>query len=137
MKTKLKDFYGGFAPQEESRGCIKEIFEKSKYLIDPHTAVAYSVYKKYVKESGDKAKTVIVATASPFKFTKSVMESIDSRYKKSDDFELIEKMSDLALISTPPGIRDIGERSIRHKTVCEKEEMKAKIAEILTYRKDN
>ncbi|HAJ33142.1 MAG TPA: threonine synthase [Candidatus Atribacteria bacterium] len=131
MKKKLKDFYGGFAPQEESRQCIKEIFEKSKYLIDPHTAVAYAVYKKYIKETGDKTKTVIVATASPFKFTKSVMESIDSRYRKSDDFELIEKMSDLAQISIPPGIRDIRERPIRHKMVCGKEEMRVKIAEIL------
>ncbi|MCJ7656365.1 MAG: threonine synthase, partial [Candidatus Atribacteria bacterium] len=125
------DFYGGFAPQEESRQCTKEIFEKSKYLIDPHTAVAYAVYKKYIKETGDKTKTVIVATASPFKFTKSVMESIDSRYEKSDDFELIEKMSDLAKIPIPPGIRDIEKKPIRHKMVCEKEEMRAKIAEIL------
>ncbi|GAH24394.1 unnamed protein product, partial [marine sediment metagenome] len=46
-KKRLKDFYGGFALQEESRQCIKEVFEKSKYLIDPHTAVAYTVYKKY------------------------------------------------------------------------------------------
>jgi threonine synthase len=131
MKKKLKDFYGGFAPQEESRQCIKEIFEKSKYLIDPHTAAAYAVYKKYITETGDKTKTVIVATASPFKFTKSVMESIDSRYKKYDDFELIEKMSDLAQIPIPPGIRGIEKKPIRHKTVCEKEEMRAKIAEIL------
>ncbi len=131
MKKRLKDFYGGFAPQEESRQCIKEIFEKSKYLIDPHTAVAYTVYKKYIKETGDKTKTVIVATASPFKFTKSVMESIDSRYKKFDDFELIEKMSDLAQVPIPPGIRDIEKKSIRHKMVCEKEEMRTKIAEIL------
>ena len=131
MKKKLKDFYGGFAPQEESRQCIKEIFEKSKYLIDPHTAVAYAVYKKYIKETGDKTRTVIVATASPFKFTKSVMESIDSRYKKFDDFELTEKMSDLAQIPIPPGIRDIEKKPIRHKMVCEKEEMRAKIAEIL------
>jgi len=132
MKEKLKDFYGGFAPQEESRQCIKEVFEKSKYLIDPHTAVAYAVYKKYIKETGDKTKTVIVATASPFKFTKSVMESIDSRHKKFDDFELIEKMFDLAQVPIPPGIRDIEKKFIRHKMVCEKEEMKAKIAEILT-----
>ncbi|MBU1427656.1 threonine synthase [bacterium] len=132
MKKRLKDFYGGFAPQEESRQCIKEIFEKSKYLIDPHTAVAYAVYKKYIKETGDKTRTVIVATASPFKFTKSVMESIDSRYKKFDDFELTEKMSDLAQIPIPPGIRDIEKKPIRHKMVCEKEEMRAKIAEILT-----
>lgn len=131
MKKRLKDFYGGFAPQKESRLCIKEIFEKSKYLIDPHTAVAYTVYKKYLKETGDKTKTVIVATASPFKFTKSVMESIDGRYKKFDDFELIEKMSDLAQIPIPSGIRDIERKPIRHKTVCEKEEMKTKIAEIL------
>ncbi|TET09241.1 MAG: threonine synthase [Candidatus Atribacteria bacterium] len=137
MKKRLKDFYGGFVPQEESRQCIKEIFEKSKYLIDPHTAVAYAVYKKYIKETGDKTKTVIVTTASPFKFTKSVMESIDSRYKKFDDFELIEKMSDLAQVPIPPGIRDIGKRPIRHKMVCEKEEMRAKIAEILTDREEN
>lgn len=130
-KKRLKDFYGVFAPQEESRRCIKEIFEESKYLIDPHTAVAYTVYKKYVKETGDKTKTVIVATASPFKFTKSVMESIDSRYKKYDDFELIEKMSDLAQVPIPPGVRDIEKMPIRHKMVCKKEEMKAKIAEIL------
>jgi threonine synthase len=131
MKTKLKDFYGGFAPQEESRRCIKEIFEKSKYLIDPHTAVAYAVYKKYVKETGDKTKTIIVATASPFKFTKNVMESINRRYEKSDDFELIEKMSDLTQVSIPSGIRDIEKKPIRHKMVCEKEEMRKKITEIL------
>jgi threonine synthase len=131
MKKRLKDFYGGFVSQEESRQCIKEIFEKSKYLIDPHTAVAYAVYKKYVKKTRDKTKTVIVATASPFKFTKSVMESIDSRYEKSDDFELIEKMSDLAQIPIPPGIGDIKKEPIRHKMVCEKREMRAKIAEIL------
>ncbi len=130
-EEKLKDFYGGFAPQEESRQCIKEVFEKSKYLIDPHTAVAYAVYKKYIKETGDKTKTVIVSTASPFKFTKSVMESIDSRYKKFDDFELIKKMSDLTQVPIPSGIRHIGERPIRHKIVCEKEEMRAKITEIL------
>jgi threonine synthase len=131
MKKRLKDFYSGFAPQEESRQCIKEIFEKSKYLIDPHTAVAYAVYKKYIKETGDKTKTIIVATASPFKFTKSVMESIDNRYEKSDDFELIEKMSDLTQVPIPSGIRDIEKMPIRHKIVCEKEEMRAKIAEIL------
>ncbi|GAJ06821.1 unnamed protein product [marine sediment metagenome] len=131
MKKRLKDFYGGFVPQKESRQCIKEIFEKSKYLVDPHTAVAYAVYKKYIKKTGDKTKTVIVTTASPFKFTKSVMESIDSRYEKSDDFKLIEKMSDLTKVPIPSGIKDIEKKPIRHKMVCEKEEMGAKIAEIL------
>ncbi|HBY58038.1 MAG TPA: threonine synthase [Candidatus Atribacteria bacterium] len=131
MKGRLKNFYGGFASQEECRQSIKEVFDESKYLIDPHTAVAFSVYKKYVKETQDKTKTVIVATASPFKFTKSVMESIDNRYKEFDDFELIKKMSYLAQIPIPKAVRDIKNKPIRHKIVCRKEEMKAKIAEIL------
>lgn len=131
MKKKLKDFYGGFAPQEESRQYIKEVFEKSKYLLDPHTAVGYVVYKKYIRETQDKTKTVIVATASPFKFTKSVMESINIQYREYDDFELIEKMSDLAQISIPPGIKDIEKKPIRHKMICGKEEMRTKLVEIL------
>jgi len=59
------------------------------------------------------------------------MESIDNRYEKSDDFELIEKMSDLTQVSIPSGIRDIEKKPIRHKMVCKKEEMRTKIAEIL------
>ena len=131
MKGKLKDFYGGFASQEECRQSIKEVFEESKYLIDPHTAVAFAVYKRYAKETQDKTKTIIIATASPFKFTKSVMESIDNRYKEFDDFELIKKMSDLAQIPIPIAIRDIENKPIIHRMVCEKEEMRTKIAEIL------
>jgi len=135
MKKKLKNFYGGFAPQQESRQSIKEVFEKSKYLIDPHTAVGYAVYKKYIKETRDRTKTVIVATASPFKFTKSVMESIDSRYKKFNDFELIDKIAELSQMPIPSGIKDIEKKPIRHKIVCGKKEMRAKITEILTDRK--
>ncbi len=136
-KKRLKDFYGGFASQEESRQHIRKIFENSKYLVDPHTAVAHVVYKKYIEETGDKTQTVIVATASPYKFTKSVMESIDIWYKKFDDFELIEKMSDLTRVPIPSGIRNIREKPIQHKTVCNKEEMRVKITEILTDRKEN
>jgi threonine synthase len=131
MKKKLSDFYGEFALQEETRQSIREVFYESKYLIDPHTAVGYAVYKKYVKETQDKTKTIIIATASPFKFTKSVMESISEKYKEYNDFELIKKMSDLTQVPIPPGIRDIDKKSVRHKMVCGKKEMRKKIAEIL------
>jgi len=78
-----------------------------------------------------------VATASPFKFTKSVMGSIDSRYKKFNDFELIDKMSELSQIPIPHRIRGIEKKPIQHKMVCEKGEMRTKIAEILTDREGN
>ena len=130
-KKKLHCFYGEFASQDESRQRIKEVFEESKYLLDPHTAVGYAVYKKYINETRDRTKTVIAATASPFKFTKSVMESLDNRYKEFNDFELVDKMSDLAQIPIPPTIRNIEKKSIRHKMIWGKEEIGVRLAEIL------
>jgi threonine synthase len=133
MKNKLEGFSGGFALEEEARYSIKEVFQESGYLIDPHTAVGYVVYKKYVNETQDQTKTVIIATASPFKFTTSVMESISKEYKKYDDFELIEKMANLSQLPIPPGMKDLKNKPILHHIICDKSEMKAKITEILSY----
>lgn len=131
MKLGLKNFYGGYANQEETISTIKEVFDENKYLLDTHTAVAYSVYKKYIKETGDDTKTVVVSTASPFKFTRSVMDAIDAEYDKFNEFELLEKMSTLAKIEIPKGIKNIDKRPIIHNNVCYKEKMKDKIASIL------
>ena len=73
MKEQMKDFYGNYATEEETAQTIKEVYNKADYIIDTHTAVAASVYKKYEKETGDTTKTVIASTASPYKFTRSVM----------------------------------------------------------------
>ena len=59
---------------------IKKLYEDTGYVIDTHTAVAAAVYEKYRKETDDTTKTVIASTASPFKFTRSVMNAIDSKY---------------------------------------------------------
>jgi threonine synthase len=131
MKKEFNGFYGECASQKEAVQSIREVFERSEYLMDPHTAVGHAVYKKYLSETKDRTKTVIVATASPFKFTKSVMGAIDEKYKKFDDFELIEKMADLLQNSIPMGIKDIKKKSILHKAVCNKGKMKEKLAEIL------
>ena len=86
MKEQMKDFYGNYATEEETAQTIKEVYNKADYIIDTHTAVAASVYKKYEKETGDTTKTVIASTASPYKFTRSVMNAIDSSYDSNTDF---------------------------------------------------
>lgn len=131
MKDKLKIFHGGFATQAETCRRIKELFDKTAYLIDTHTAVAYSVYKDYLEKTGDTTKTIIASTASPYKFTTSVMKAIDSQYEGYSDFELIEKMSQLIKRETPKAIKDIDKRPVRHTTVCKKDEMKAVVEKIL------
>ncbi|OFI07250.1 threonine synthase [Clostridium acetireducens DSM 10703] len=131
MKDRLKDFYGGFASEEETYKCIKEVFSADNYLIDTHTAVAYCAYEKYKNETGDNTKTVIASTASPFKFTRSVMKAISNEYDKFDEFELMDKMEELTGIKIPNGVKDIDKKKIKHKTVCEKENMDKEIANIL------
>ncbi|HHW68144.1 threonine synthase [Defluviitalea raffinosedens] len=131
MKEKLTDFYGGFATQEETTIRIKELFEGTGYLIDTHTAVAYSVYKDYVDQTKDTTKTIIASTASPYKFTTSVMGALDKKYEAFSDFELIKKMSELTKNSIPESIKDLDKRPILHTTVCSKDEMKKVVAEIL------
>ena len=77
MKAKLADFYGNYASEEETAAIIKKIYEETGYVMDTHTAVAASVYEKYKKETKDDNVTVIASTASPFKFTRSVMNAIE------------------------------------------------------------
>ena len=76
MRAFMSDFAGGFATQEENAAAIKRIFDSTGYLIDTHTGVAAAVYGDYRAKSGDTAKTVIASTASPYKFSDSVMEAI-------------------------------------------------------------
>ena len=81
MKAQLSDFYGNYTSEKETAEVIKKLYEDTGYIIDTHTAVAAGVYGKYKEATGDTAtKTVIASTASPFKFTRSVMDAIDPKY---------------------------------------------------------
>ena len=131
IKEKLLDFYGGFASQEDTKKTIEEIYEKSDYVIDTHTAVAYSVYEDYKGETGDETVTVIASTASPFKFTRSVSESLNMVTKDKTDFELVEELSKKTGLVIPKSIKGLGDRAVLHDTVCDPEDMKKTIKNIL------
>ncbi len=132
VKEGLEGFYGGYASEADTAEAIREMYKASGYVIDTHTAVAYTAYRKYRRqEPGDNAKTVIVSTASPFKFTADVMKSIDSRYSGQNSFRLIKEMSLLSGTEIPNGIRDLDKKPILHNTVCEKHEMKSQLIKIL------
>ena len=131
MSGQLADFYGNYASEQETAARIKELYEKTGYVIDTHTAVASAVCQKYREETGDTRKTVIASTASPFKFTRSVMNAIDSEYDSMTDFELVDELSRLANVKVPNAIEEIRTAPVVHDTVCEKEEMKQTVEKIL------
>ncbi len=131
MKTGLEDFYGNYASGEETAVRIKELYEKTGYVMDTHTAVASCVYNKYVEETGDHTPTVIASTASPFKFTRSVMLAIDGKYERMTDFELVDELASLAKVSVPAAIEEIRTAKVLHDHVCGKEEMQKAVERFL------
>lgn len=131
MKEKLSDFYGSYAGEEETAQAIHGLFDKTGYVIDPHTGVACRVYEKYRTETKDETKTVIVSTASPYKFTRSVMDAIDSKAHQEEDFELADMLSRRLGARLPMAVEEIRTAPVLHKRVCEKDEMKQTVREIL------
>ena len=132
MKAELADFYGNYASEKETAEVISHIYDNTGYVIDTHTAVAASVYKKYVADTKDETKTVIASTASPFKFTRSVMNAIDeAKYGSMGDFELVDELSAIADRTVPQAIEDIRTAPVLHDRVCDKSEMEATVRDIL------
>ena len=132
MKAQLNDFYGNYADGDETAGTIRALYEKTGYIIDTHTAVATAVWEKYRKDTGDTAtKTVIVSTASPFKFTRSVMGAIDSRYDAMSDFELADELGRIGNRKVPAAIEEIRNAAVLHDTVCGTDEMRQTVKKIL------
>lgn len=131
MRERLSDFVGGFATQEQNASEIKRLYDETGYLIDTHTGVASYVYRSYKKETGDQTKTVIASTASPYKFSKSVMEAIAGHVDGKDEFELIDEMEKASGVAVPNAIEEIRHAKIRHNRQCDAGEMKSVVSEIL------
>ena len=131
MQKELNDFYGNYASEAETAEVIKAIYEDTGYVIDTHTAVAAKVFKKYTEATGDNTKTVIASTASPFKFTRSVMNSIDAKYDSMTDFELVDELSKLANVTVPQAIEEIRTAPVLHDRICDRTEMLQTVKNIL------
>lgn len=131
MQQNLADFSGGYASEDEVAQEIKEMYEKTGYVLDTHTAVASRVYREWKKTDADSRKTVIASTASPYKFSRSVMNAIDSRYNAMSDFELVDELSRISGVAVPKAIEEIRTAPVLHDTVTERTEMKAIVKKTL------
>ena len=131
MMAKLGDFYGNYATEQEAAEEIALVYRKAGYVLDTHTAVASRVYRKYREETGDGTKTVIASTASPYKFTRSVMDAIEPGHEDCTDFELVDRLSALSGIKVPRAIEEIRTAPVLHDTVVETEGMKEAVLSIL------
>lgn len=123
---KFDVFYANYATEDDVLTAIKEVFERDNYLIDTHTAVAYSVYMKYLQEKNDNTPTIIASTASPLKFPKAVCKAIGLN-DDLDDFILIKNICEIAMLNDD-AIKNLDK--YYDKEVWEKEDAFIKLKEI-------
>ena len=123
MKAQLSDFYGNYASEQETADAIAKLYSDTGYVIDTHTAVAAAVYGKYREETYDETKTVIASTASPYKFTSSVLAAIAPEYDTLPVLEQVDKLSALANTEIPRAIEEIRTAPVLHTTECDVDQM--------------
>jgi threonine synthase len=122
IREGLKDFWGGYAGEEDTLQAIGDLYDKFGYLMDTHTGVAYSVYRKYVQETGDRTKTIIASTASPYKFAKAVSNGIGLDMEPSD-FQYILALREESGVEIPEALRDLEKKPVLHPDVIGVEQM--------------
>lgn len=118
-------FWSSYATQDDCIRTIKSVYERYGYLIDPHTSVGFDVYDKYVISTGDTTKTVTVSTASPFKFNKTVSDSIFGKNDTAsmNEFEILEYLSAKTGNPIPWPLKDLDKKTVLHKKICKKNDM--------------
>lgn len=134
LRGKIKEiFYGGYCDDTATKKQINETYKKDGYIADTHTAVAIKVYNEYLKNTKDNTKTIIVSTASPFKFNKAVLSAIKEReYPQDvDEFLLIDELSNILKIKAPNQLVSLKNAKVKYPNTCSKDDMKKEVLKML------
>ena len=125
MLSKIKGlFAAGFADEKGVFDTISEQFKEHSYLCDTHTAVAVKVYEDYVRDSGDDIPTIIDSTASPYKFSKSVLSAVTGDLSDiSDEFMTVDELNKKTGAAVPAPLKALKDKKVRFTNVCSKENM--------------
>ena len=126
------EFSAGYTDEAEVDKTIREHFEKYHYLCDTHTAVAVKVYDDYLAKTGDSTPTVIDSTASPYKFSKSVLNAIESgNVPELDEFEMVDELHKVSGADIPVSLAQLKNKKVRFTDVCNKEDMSEMVFKLL------
>lgn len=122
LLEKIQDvFKAGWLNEDEVLDTIKTCFEQTAYLLDTHTAIGYGVYKEYQKTSGDETKTILLATASPYKFADSVYKALTDQ--SLSEYQAIEAVYEKTGVDIPKPLVQLDQKEILHQKVIDKDDI--------------
>jgi threonine synthase len=122
--------WAGFATDGEGSEMIRKIYGAHRYVMDPHTAVGMAVYEQYRDQTGDETPALIDATASPYKFSGSVLAAL-GRPVAADEFETLKRLSDYTGEPAHPALLGLKERPRLHRRLCRQNEMGSVVLSIV------
>ncbi|MFZ5648511.1 MAG: threonine synthase [Bacillota bacterium] len=126
-------FWSDCADDAETLLTIRETFESRGYLSDTHTAVGISVYNKYRNATGDSTRTVILSTASPYKFNGSVVKALmgEEAVAGKSEFQLLEDLARVSSTEIPRNLKDLDKKPVLHGGVVDREAMARAVMDFL------
>ena len=125
-------FDAGYCDESSVDATIKEQFDNYHYLCDTHTAVAVKVYENYVATTGDDIVTVIDSTASPYKFSKSVLTAVlGEKTPDLDEFDMVDELNAKTGADIPAPLKVLKDKKVRFTNVCDKENMSDMVFKLL------
>jgi threonine synthase len=133
LKDKMKEvIFASYANEEETTNTIKKVYDEYHYLLDPHTAVGVKVFNDFQKLHKDDSKTVVDATASTFKFNKSVLTALIGKdnVKNKDELVLLQELSSYSGLSIPKNLKDLSPDKIKHNLVYDKKDVRKSLQDI-------
>lgn len=117
-------FYGGYCDDAQTKETIGNIYKTYGYTCDTHTAVAVKVYNDYKAETGDGTKTLIASTASPYKFSSSVLSALDESRVADDEYAMVDTLAELSGMPVPNALSELKTKERRFSGSIDKNEMK-------------
>lgn len=126
----LQSLLSGHAVSEDQvLKTIESTYSNTKVLIDPHTAVAMDAANSHLKQNPEDI-VIVAATASPYKFPKTVLEALKQSIPSSD-FEAIQQLEMLTQTQAPPFLKDLENKEELHTTVLQRQDIHSQVKEDL------
>ena len=111
-----EQFMGVSADGERAMSAIRDVWQRHRYLMDPHTATAWAAQDAL---AGRDHPRVILSTASPFKFPGAVLQALGSE-EATDEDSLPEELSAVTGLDIPRSLEGLMDQPLRHQDVIDK-----------------
>ena len=126
QKAIRAEFWGGCCDDAQTKKIIGDVFRKTGYLCDTHTAAGWAVAEEYQEKTGDKTPMVVLSTASPYKFPAAVLASLEDN-SDPDEFNKMDRLCQLTGVKIPENLASVRTKKELHTEVIAKEQMLSKV----------